>query len=108
MMMIMNELSIHRAYHAGMKAKDRSHVQDWFTKSSDGIVVSTIAFGMGINKKNIRYIYHYNLPKSLENYAQEIGRAGRDNKHAICEAIIDIKRDVSGNIITDNRVDTHV
>lgn len=57
-------------YHAGMKARDRTDVQEWFLNSKDGIVVSTIAFGMGVNKSNIRYVYHYNLPKSLEGYAQ--------------------------------------
>ncbi len=77
-----------RAYHAGMEDDERARVQDGFLTSADAVVVATIAFGMGIDKADIRKVIHYNLPKSLENLAQEIGRAGRDGLSALCESLI--------------------
>src|SRR4051794_15395380 len=74
-----------RAYHAGMNAEERVEVQDWWTNSDANVVVATIAFGMGIDKADVRYVYHLNLPKGLESYSQEIGRAGRDGEPSICE-----------------------
>ncbi len=74
-----------RAYHAGLGTDERVAVQEWWTGSGRNIVVATIAFGMGIDKADVRYVYHLNLPKGLESYSQEIGRAGRDGEPSTCE-----------------------
>lgn len=76
-----------QAYHAGLESEERTKIQEWFLTSQDAVIVATIAFGMGIDKPDIRYVYHYNLAKSLENYSQEIGRAGRDGMSAVCETL---------------------
>ena len=76
-----------RAYHAGLPDEFRADAQRAFMVGETRVIVATIAFGMGIDKANIRGVIHYNLPKSLENHTQEIGRAGRDGQHAICELL---------------------
>ncbi len=74
-------------YHAGIKNDERERIQDRFIRGELHCIVATIAFGMGIDKKDIRRVIHFDLPKSLENYSQEIGRSGRDGANSYCEVL---------------------
>jgi ATP-dependent DNA helicase RecQ len=73
-----------RAYHAGMSPEERSASQDAFRRDDVDVIVATVAFGMGIDKSNIRYVIHRDMPRSIEGYYQEIGRAGRDGVESDC------------------------
>ena len=78
-------------YHAGLDSKTRVDNQDAFLMEKADVIVATIAFGMGIDKPDVRFVIHYDMPKSLEGYYQETGRAGRDDGEGLCVAFYDYK-----------------
>jgi len=80
--------TIAEAYHAGMTSHRRKIIQKEFMNGKIKIVVATVAFGMGINKPDIRAVIHYNMPSTFEGYVQEVGRAGRDNVTAHCHLFL--------------------
>lgn len=79
---------IAEAYHAGLSSHRRKIVQKAFMNGQTKIVVATVAFGMGINKSDIRSVIHYNMPATFEGYVQEVGRAGRDGLSAQCHLFL--------------------
>ncbi|KAI3467672.1 hypothetical protein Pfo_024335 [Paulownia fortunei] len=78
-----------KSYHSGIPAKDRRRIQDLFCSNRIRVVVATVAFGMGLDKSDVGAVIHYSLPESLEEYVQEIGRAGRDGRLSYCHLLFD-------------------
>ncbi|KAJ4839396.1 hypothetical protein Tsubulata_916850 [Turnera subulata] len=78
-----------KSYHGALPSKDRRSIQEWFCSNKIRVVVATVAFGMGLDKRDVGAVIHYSLPESLEEYVQEIGRAGRDGRLSYCHLFFD-------------------
>ncbi|HEY2124395.1 MAG TPA: DNA helicase RecQ [Chthoniobacterales bacterium] len=87
-----------KPYHAGLEAKERARNQDLFRRDDARVITATIAFGMGVNKPNVRFVVHYDLPKNIEGYYQETGRAGRDGLPADCVLLFN-----AGDVVKQKR-----
>jgi ATP-dependent DNA helicase RecQ len=90
-------------YHAGMSSEDRTENQKDFIYDRSPVIVATNAFGMGIDKSNVRFVIHYNMPQSMENYYQEAGRAGRDGEQARCILLFSAQDIVINKFLLENK-----
>jgi len=95
-----------KPYHAGLSDEDRNKNQELFIKDEVQIIIATIAFGMGINKSNVRFVLHYDLPKNIESYYQEIGRSGRDGLKADCLLLFSYADIAKINYFIDQKEDS--